>query len=543
MSDENTPTNSHQPSETDPHGSDRSHSDVVDRNGTENGTKKQAPASTNLEEDPAKIEAERAAFAKMLDQYGSPDRGETPPVGTRVKGRLIQIGEEHSFVDFGGRSEGMVETRLLKQENGELAYKVGDSIELTVIADQDQVLLGTSVQIEAGDALRVLREARQQGLPVSGKVIALNAGGLEVQVSGQRGFCPFSQVEIGYCSEPSAYIGQTLEFLVEQIEEKGKSVNLVLSRRALLARAESKRAEELLSTLKPGAEIEGTVTRLQPFGAFVDLGGIEGLVHVSEIRYGRTEQPSDVLKVGQRVRVRVLGMEQQEKRLRISLSIKAATPDPWDDVTEQFWEGKKTNGTVVRLTNFGAFVELTPGIEGLVHVSEIAHRPITDPSDVLKTGQNVDVTVLKVEPERRRVSLSIRDREPAPAVEEGAIDSPAERQPKTGDVVDAVVRSIKPYGIFADLPIYGPRVSGLIPREETGEKRDTDLSKRFQPGTPLKVTIIDVTGDGKIRLSLTAQQVMEERRGFDEFRAKTSASRGGGTSMEEAFKRAMKSGS
>lgn len=528
MSDEQTPLNSHplnDPGE-----------------GIANGDQEAAaPAPSGLEEDPAKVEAQRAAFAQMLDQYGNPDRGETPPVGTRVKGRLIQIGDEHSFVDFGGRSEGMVETRLLRQEDGSLAYKVGDTVELTVIADQDQVVLGTAVQIDNADALRVLREARQQGLPVSGKVIALNAGGLEVQVSGQRGFCPFSQIEIGYCSEPSAYIGQTLEFLVEQIEEKGKSTNLVLSRRALLARAAAKRAEELLATLKPGAELEGTVMRLQPFGAFVDLGGIEGLVHVSEIRYGRTEHPSDVLKVGQRVRVRVLRMEQEEgKRLRISLSIKAATPDPWDQVTEQFWEGKKTSGTVVRLTNFGAFVELTPGIEGLVHISEIAHRPITDPSDVLKIGEQVEVTVLKVEPERRRVSLSIRDRIPAPAAAEGASDSPAERQPKTGDVVDAVVRAIKPYGIFADLPVYGARVSGLIPREETGEKRDTDLSKRFQPGTPLKVTVIDVTADGKIRLSLTAHQEMEERRGFEEFRAKASASRGSGTSMEEAFKRAMK---
>ena len=209
MSDEQTPLNSHplnDPGES-----------------TANGDRHATPTTAGLEEDPAKVEAQRAAFAQMLDQYGSPDRGETPPVGTRVKGRLIQIGDEHSFVDFGGRSEGMVETRLLRQEDGTLAYKVGDAVELTVIADQDQVLLGTAVQIDAGDALRVLREARQQGLPVSGKVIALNAGGLEVQVSGQRGFCPFSQVEIGYCSEPSSYIGQTLEFLVEQIEEKGKS--------------------------------------------------------------------------------------------------------------------------------------------------------------------------------------------------------------------------------------------------------------------------------------------------------------------------------
>ncbi|MCA9726499.1 MAG: S1 RNA-binding domain-containing protein, partial [Candidatus Eisenbacteria bacterium] len=353
-------------------------------------------APNDLEEDPARAAARRAAFAEMLDQYGSPDRGETPPVGSRVQARIVQLGEETSFVDFGGRSEGVVETRLLRGDDGELQYQIGDSIELTVISDQDQVVLGTSMQVDSSDALRMIREARQQGLPVSGKVIALNAGGLEVQVSGVRGFCPFSQVEIGYCAEPSAFIGQTLDFLVDQMEEKGKSTNLVLSRKNLLLRTEAQRTEEMLDTLKAGAELEGTVTRMQPFGAFVDLGGVEGLVHVSEIQYGRTDKPSDVLKSGQKVRVRVLNLDRQEgKRPRISLSIKAAKPDPWNDVTEQFWEGKKTNGTVMRLTNFGAFVELTPGIEGLVHVSEIAHRQIADPSEVLSVGQVVEVSVLK----------------------------------------------------------------------------------------------------------------------------------------------------
>ncbi|MCA9726498.1 MAG: S1 RNA-binding domain-containing protein, partial [Candidatus Eisenbacteria bacterium] len=141
--------------------------------------------------------------------------------------------------------------------------------------------------------------------------------------------------------------------------------------------------------------------------------------------------------------------------------------------------------------------------------------------------------------DRRRVSLSIRDREPAPPVDEA--ESAAERRPRTGDVVDAVVRNIKPYGIFADLPVYGARVSGLIPREETGEKRGADLTKRFEAGAPLKVTVIDVAADGKIRLSLTAQQAAEERKGFEDFRAKTNAPRGTSTAMEEAFKRALKS--
>jgi small subunit ribosomal protein S1 len=253
--------------------------------------------------------------------------------------------------------------------------------------------------------------------------------------------------------------------------------------------------------------------------------------------------------------VKVLNIERVEgKRPRIALSIKAASPDPWNEAGDQFWDGKKTSGTVVRLAQFGAFVELTPGIEGLVHVSEIARRPLRDPGEELTVGQRVDVSVLKVDLEKRRISLSIRELLPPVPMEEngahegalagapeGAASAAAprapERTPKAGDIVDAVVRNIKPYGIFADLPIYGPRVSGLIPHDETGERRGTDLARRFNVGDPLKVFVLDAA-EGKIRLSLTALQSQEERRGFEEFRSRT-ATKGNSTAMEDAFRRAM----
>lgn len=520
------------------------------------------------EEEEQRESRQREAFGAMLEKFdGTKQVDDAVEVGRKITGRIVQIGEESAFVDFGGRSEGAVETHHLKGPDGAVKYAIGDEIELFVVAAGDQILLAPSIQLKADAALDTVKDAKAKGVPVSGKVASINAGGLEVHVGGLRGFCPFSQIESGFCAEPSAYLGQTLEFLVQEVGDGGK--NLVLSRRALLRREEKAQAGKLLETLKEGVELNGRVTRIQPFGAFVAIGGLEGLVHVSEIQHGHVTNPNDVLRPGQEVRVRVLRLEKDDKgRLRIGLSIKAAQPDPWVEIAEQFWQGKKTQGTVARMQDFGAFVELVPGIDGLVHVSEIAHTPVKHPKDVLTVGQRVDVTVLNVDVERKRISLSIKDQieRPAPATGEGEAQRGAvpEKQPAVGDVVDGVVANIKPYGLFVDLPIYGARVRGLCPREETGERRGTDLSQRFSPGTPLKVAVIEVQPDGKIRLSVTALQSREEREQYEGYRRSASGGGPGGapgggqggragtdsgggnrtggavnTAMAEAFKKAM----
>jgi small subunit ribosomal protein S1 len=358
-------------------------------------------------------ESPSSDFARALEEFerGRPKaqaaaaRNVAP--GTKVHGRIVAAGDDWLTIDFGGRSEGVAKTQPFRNDDGTLRVAVGDSLDMFVVESGDQIVLATSMRADAGEAARQLREAQASGLPVSGRVTGVNAGGLEVNLSGARGFCPVSQIEGGYCEDPSVYVGRTLEFVVTSIEEgRGKAV---LSRRRLLRREEEERAQQLLATLKPGDEIDGTVARLELFGAFVDLGGVDGLVHVSEIRHERVGHPAEVLKSGERVRVKVMRIERDQKgRNRIALSIKACAPDPWESAAARFSPGARVTGTVARLTDFGAFVTLAPGIDGLVHVSQAADHRVEHVRQVLKTGQTVEVHVLDVDPPRRRISLSLK---------------------------------------------------------------------------------------------------------------------------------------
>jgi small subunit ribosomal protein S1 len=352
-------------------------------------------------------------FASALAEHESsgqaPSAAEGPPlaVGTKVHGKVVTASESGVIVDFGGRSEGVAEARHFLADDGSLTVKPDDELDLFVVKTGDEIQLAPSMRAEKNEALAQLREAKSKNVPVTGKVTAVNSGGLDIDVSGVRGFCPMSQIELGFCSDPSQYIGRTLEFAVTSIEEAKRSV--VLSRRQILKRAEKEAAKQRLETLKIGDELEGTVARLEPFGAFVDLGGIDGMVHVSEIRHERTGHPNQVLHEGEPVKVRVLRIETgKDGRPRVALSMKAIAPDPWAAIEERFQPGARIQGRVARLTDFGAFVNLAPGVDGLVHVSEIAWERIAHPKDVLKPGQTVDVVVQGVDPAKKRVSLSIK---------------------------------------------------------------------------------------------------------------------------------------
>jgi small subunit ribosomal protein S1 len=374
----------------------------------------------------ALAEFERAARPAQAARGASSDL----TVGSRVKGRIISIGPEHVLIDHGGRSEAVAETRHFRADDGTLRVTEGQEVELFVVTADDQVMLAPSVRADAHAAQRQLREAKAGGIPVTGRVTGLNSGGLQVELGGARGFCPMSQVESGFCADASVYVGRTLEFLVTAVEE-GRG-GAVLSRRALLKRAEEEAARQLLATLKPGDEREGRVTRLEAFGAFVDLGGVEGMVHVSEIRHERTNHPQDALAPGDAVRVRVLRLESgRDGRPRIALSIRACAPDPWDTAPARFAVGARVTGTVARLADFGAFVTLAPGIDGLVHVSQVARGRVNHAREVLAAGQEVEAVVLSVDVAQRRIALSIREAlgalpdEPAPAARTTAASRPA----------------------------------------------------------------------------------------------------------------------
>jgi small subunit ribosomal protein S1 len=379
----------------------------------------------NLPADP-EDDATSNEFARALEEHERAARAAAAATGAaadivpgaKVRGKVVAVGDEHTLIDYGGRSEGVAETRQFRAEDGSLSIAAGDVLELFVIEAGDQVVLARSMRAEGQAALRQVREARAAGVPVTGRVTGINAGGLAVDLGGARGFCPLSQIEAGFCADASIYVGRTLEFLVTAVEDARGSA--VLSRRQLLRRAEEERVQRLVAALKPGDELDGTVARLESFGAFVDLGGLDGLVHVSEIRHERLAHPRDALSPGEKVRVRVLRIETgKDGRPRLALSIKAATPDPWAGIEARFVPGTRVRGVVARLADFGAFVTLAPGIDALVHVSEAAPRKIRHVREVLSTGQSIEAVVLAVDPVKKRISLSIREALSAPESSSG----------------------------------------------------------------------------------------------------------------------------
>ena len=384
------------------------------------------PTLPTVPEEDAAVSAE---FARALDEFEQNKRSAAAAagaaaeitVGMKVKGTVVSVGAEHTLLDFGGRSEAVAETRHFRAEDGTPGVKPGDVLELFVVEAGDQVMLAPSIRPDAHEALRQMREAHAAGVPVSGRVTGVNTGGLEVDLSGERAFCPLSHIDSSFCADPSVFIGRTLEFLVTSVGDTKGSV--VLSRRQLLRRGEEEQAKKLVATLKPGDELDGTVARLEAFGAFVDLGGVDGLVHVSEIRHERVRHPSQVLRQGEKVHVKVLRLDVgKDGRQRIALSIKATAPDPWTDIESRYSAGMRVMGLVARLTDFGAFVTLEPGIDGLVHVSEAAPQRLTHVKEVLTVGQTIEAVVLSVDPEKKRVSLSIKrtaeDWLPPPAAEQ-----------------------------------------------------------------------------------------------------------------------------
>jgi small subunit ribosomal protein S1 len=253
------------------------------------------------------------------------------------------------------------------------------------------------------------------------------------------------------------------------------------------------------------------VVSLQPYGVFVDIGGgIQGMVHISEISHSRVEHPSEVLQEKQTVRVKVLRVEPDPKhadRLRIGLSIRALLGDPWDETLARLQEGSTVEGQVVRLQNFGAFVEIAPGVDGLIHISELSDQRIRHPEDVVSVGQKVQVSVLKVDHAAKRISLSLRG---------GAAHSREELV--VGSVVDVVVNGVKPFGLFVNIKGYGRDARGLVPAEDTGSGRNANLRRAFPEGSEHRAMITSVEPDtGKLRLSFTAVSEHEERLDFDRF--------------------------
>lgn len=345
-------------------------------------------------------------------------------VGDVVKGEVLAFDENKQVIVGieGTGVEGVVPARELGVKADELEDKVsvGDMLDLVVISKIGSDKEGGSFllsqrRLQARKVWDDIEKKFENGETITAPVTQVVKGGLVVD-AGVRGFIPASMISDRYVEDLNQYKGQELKLQIVEIEPSEN--RLILSHKEAAKEEREAQRKEAMDKLTVGETVEGKVARLTNFGAFIDLGGVDGLVHVSEISYDHVNKPSDVLKVGQDVKVKVLDVD--EEHGRISLSIKQTLPQPWDEVGEKIAEGDVLDGTVKRLTSFGAFVEVMPGVEGLVHISQISHKHIATPNEVLEPGQEVKVKVLSVDPAAHRLALSIKALQEKPAAEKSA---------------------------------------------------------------------------------------------------------------------------
>jgi small subunit ribosomal protein S1 len=428
------------------------------------------------------------SFAELLEAYGTGMRDDLQ-VGDAVTGKIIGIGKDTVYVDTGTKVDASVDLAELLDPSGEMPYAVGDEIELYVVGvDESQIRLSRAISGAGGMAM--LREARERRIPVDGKVSQTCKGGYRVRVLQRTAFCPASQMDVRPSERPEDHVGQEYRFLVTQIDDRGR--NIVLSRRKLLEAEIAETRKALLAELSEGDVREGRVVKLMPYGAFVEIGpGVEGMVHISELSWRRVGKPEDVCRPGDTMPVKILKIDQGGKR--ISLSAKQVEANPWDTVAERFGPGQTVSGTVTRLAGFGAFVEIAPGLEGLVHLSEMSYvRRVNRPEEVVIPGQTVSVVVKEVDPAARRIGLSLREAEGDPW-EEVDTEFPPGRK------VDGTVERREKFGLFVSLR---PGVTGLVPRSKFSDSADPQALERLRPGDPLSVVVESVNRkDRRISLS------------------------------------------
>lgn len=483
---------------------------------------------TQKNDDTPDMDSGEMSFEELFESY-SDNLGRELAPGDMVEGKIISVGRTHVYIDTGTKSDGVVEKQELVDENGELAFQVGDAVTLYVVSlNESEIILSRAIS-GAGKAV-LLEDAVRNRTPVEGKVTGVIKGGFSVDILGKRAFCPVSQMDVNYVETPEDFVGQTLHFLVTRYEENGR--NIVISRRDLLVEEMKAAQQAFFADVSVGDTLHGKVTRLMSFGAFVELApGVEGMVHISELSWSRVDKPDEVVKPGDTILVKLLKMEHQEGQdlPKIALSVKQTGSDPWDSVDTAFKPGEQVTGKVVRLTHFGAFVEIAPGVDGLVHISEMSHtRRVTRPEEVVEKGQAVQVVIKSIDMDAKRVSLSIKD----------ALGDPwtgISVRYKAGDIMEGRVEKRETFGLFIGLE---PGVTGLMPVSAIRSSTDTKPWDQLKPGDTVQVLVQQVDEESR-RISL-APPDQKDADDWQQFAgAENKKDKPMGT-MESVFKQALK---
>jgi small subunit ribosomal protein S1 len=420
--------------------------------------------------------------------------------GEKVAGTITKIGSEYAFVDIGGKTEAVIALQELAPAKGEKGPTVGDPITAYVIAaNGGETILSFRYATKGGSAaMQELVDAKNNKAPVQGKITGVNKGGFNVKVLGVRAFCPISQIDLKFTENSNVYIGKTLDFVIARITDGGR--NVVVSRIPLLEGGLEKKIDALAKAGEVRLVLKGKISKVADFGLFIDLGDCEGLVHISEVSWERTEDLAGSFTIGQEVECVVLSVEKKTplRNSKIALSIKQTIDNPWNTIAKKFSVGQSCAGTVTRLAPFGAFVELVPGIEGLVHISEMSWaKRLHHPSEVVSVGQQVRVIVLAIDEKKRTISLTLKDLSNDPW---RGIDY---RFPAGSDATGNVVRKAK-FGYFIDL---AEGVTGLLPLANIAPEKNTSISVGSQ--ITVQIQSIDIE-NRRISLSFGLQESLKE---------------------------------
>ena len=424
------------------------------------------------------------------------DRGQT------VDGTIVAIGDDVALVGVGGKSEAQIDVAELKDADGNLEVAVGDSIQAIVVSTTKGLTLSRR-GVRNAATQREIEDAFQDGLAIEGKVANVVKGGYEVRISRERAFCPLSQIDIARTEDPAVHEGKVYSFRIIEYKEGGR--NIVVSRRKQLEEEQRAVAAEVRKSIVAGAVLTGRVTSVPEFGAFVDLGGgIQGLLHVSQMSWARVTSPSAVVAIGDEITVQVLRVDEDADR--ISLGLKQLQDDPWASVATSYEVGQVRTGRFTRVMEFGAFVELEPGIEALAHTSTFAPTGRSGGwAESISVGATAAFEILSIDPEKKRMGIAM--------VEEGSTRAAGAQAPQAGIVAGSIltgrVERHEKFGVFVFL---APGKTGLVPFAETGVDRDQDMLKAFPLGSEVEVMVLEVdSAGGRIRLSRKAVAQHQEQ--------------------------------
>jgi small subunit ribosomal protein S1 len=418
--------------------------------------------------------------------------------GEVFKGRVITIGPDYVMVDIGYKQEGLVHTREFQNYDGTLKIKEGETIE--VYLEKLESSMGNLVlskdKAEILKAWDKISEACESGTPLQGTVVAKVKGGLSVDI-GVKAFLPGSQIDLRPTRYLDKYIGKTMEFKV--IKFNKKRGNIVLSRRAILQEERGKMREEILGQIQEGMIVKGIVKNITDYGAFIDLGGIDGLLHITDMSWGRVKHPSNLLNIGDEIEVKILKFDQEKER--VSLGFKQVQPNPWEKARENYTAGTKVSGEVVSVKDYGVFIELADGIEGLIHVSEMSWtNKIKNPAKHFNAGDNIEAVVLDVDVENKRISLGLKQLTPNPWDD-------IEKKYKIGSKIKGKIKSIVDFGLFVDI---GEEVDALIHVSDISwTRKNINLTEDFKEGEAIEAQVVSIDKENQ-KFSLGLKQLEED---------------------------------